>query len=214
MQSDIKIIPIFPTPVILTNINRNFTEDELQLLLFDIPVHKDDITLKMKNHRSKDLYLFENYNILQNIKSFCEHCLKQYLEEIEGANTDNVNLRITQSWLNKTKPQEYHHPHNHANSYLSAILYISCLPNDGIIFKDRSLRSYDNFNFSNKEPTRWNVGSMIQNVIEGDLIIFPSWIPHQVSVNKTKDKERISLSFNTFPIGEMGDYNEISQLKL
>ena len=57
MQSDIKIIPIFPTPVILTNINRNFTEDELQLLLFDIPVHKDDITLKMKNHRNTSLFV-------------------------------------------------------------------------------------------------------------------------------------------------------------
>ena len=74
--------------------------------------------------------------------------------------------------------------------------------------------NFHNFNFSNKKPTRWNIGSMFLNVIEGDLIIFPSWIPHQVSVNKTKDKERISLSFNTFPIGEMGDYNEISQLKL
>ena len=51
------------------------------------------------------------------------------------------------------------------------------------------------------------------NVKEGDLIIFPSWVPHYVDVNETKDKERISFSFNTFPIGEMGDYYG-SHLKL
>ena len=52
-----------------------------------------------------------------------------------------------------------------------------------------------------------------QPVTEGDLIIFPSWVPHGVSFNETENKERISLAFNTFPIGEMGDYYG-SHLKL
>jgi len=46
------------------------------------------------------------------------------------------------------------------------------------------------------------------------LILFPSWIPHSVNRNETKDKERISLAFNTFPIGEMGEEKEGSHLKL
>ena len=34
---------------------------------------------------------------------------------------------------------------------------------------------------------------------EGDFIMFPSLISHQVGMNETKDKERISLALDTFP---------------
>ena len=68
--------------------------------------------------------------------------------------------------------------------------------------------------FPKKKNTQWNVDIIQVNVEEGDLIIFPSWVPHHVDVNETKDVDRISLSFNTFPMGEMGDYNSATHLKL
>ena len=165
------------------------------------------------NHRSKDFYLFDNFvEDLEDIKNFCEHHLKLYLEEIEGADTELVSLRITQSWLNKTKPGESHHLHHHGNSYLSGVFYFKCLPNDGIVFTNRLKGMYDNIEFSLKKHTVWNATGISHNVTEGDLIIFPSWVPHHVDVNNT-DKERISLSYNTFPVGELGEYYG-SHLKL
>ena len=125
------ILSLFSTPIVRTNIGRDFTETELQLLLTDLPYHKDEEG--MQNHRSKDVYLFDTFaEELKDIKSFCQTSLKNYLEQIEGANTDLAGLRITQSWLNITKPSESHHLHHHSNSYLSAVLYISCLPKDYI----------------------------------------------------------------------------------
>ena len=203
---------MFPTPLVKINIGRDFTETELQLLLTDLPYHKDEEG--MQNHRSKDVYLFDTFaEELKDIKSFCQTSLKNYLEQIEGANTDLAGLRITQSWLNITKPSESHHLHHHGNSYLSGVLYISCLPNDGINLSNRLYGSYNNIDFPIKIITPWNTQRAIINVKEGDLLIFPSWVPHWVDVNETKDKERISFSFNTFPIGEMGDYYG-SHLKL
>jgi len=136
------------------------------------------------------------------------------LEEIEGVDTDFARLRITQSWLNKTKPGESHHLHHHSNSYLSAVLYICCLPNDHINFEKRSYGLYNNLEFLKKKSTEWNANRIHINVEEGDLIIFPSWVPHYVDLNETKNRERISLSFNTFPVGEMGDYDGLTHLKL
>jgi hypothetical protein len=161
-KKQIELIPLFPTPLVKINIDRDFTEDELQFLFYDIPMRKDEEREEgIYNHQSKDYYLFDNFtDTLGDIKTFCEYHLKFYLEEIEGTNTDLVKLRITQSWLNKTKPQESHGQHFHTNSYLSGVLYISCLPND------------------------------------------------------PKDRERISLSFNTFPVGELGTYNDATHLKL
>ena len=69
-------------------------------------------------------------------------------------------------------------------------------------------------NFPMKEITEWNTQGTKISVKEGDLLLFPSWIPHFVNRNETKDTERISLSFNTFPTGEMGNYEYGNHLKL
>ena len=209
-----EIIPIFPTPIVRANIGRYFTKKEHQLFLTDIPMWKDE-QAGMFNHQSKDFYLFDSHaDILGDVKKFCEHELKRYLENIEGVDTDLAGLRITQSWLNKTKPGEYHHPHFHTNSYISAVLYIKCLPNDGINFDNRMYGMFNNIEFPIKKTTQWNARSTGVDVEEGDLLLFPSWITHFVNVNETENKERISLAFNTFPIGEMGNYNGGSLLTL
>tara|TARA_Y100000310_G_C20374526_1_gene665099 strand:+ start:200 stop:733 length:534 start_codon:yes stop_codon:yes gene_type:complete len=169
----------------------------------------------MFNHRSKEHFLFDKFaEELKDIINFCEQNLKQYMEEIEGVNTDLVTLRITQSWLNKTKPGEKHHQHSHPNSYLSGVLYIKCLPNDCIEYINRSDRSYDNMQFPVIKATVWNSQNMLQGVKEGDLILFHSWLPHSVNENTTNDNERISLAFNTFPTGEMGTDEGLTYLEI
>ena len=203
-----EFLSLFPTPAVKTNIGRGFTKDETDFIQ-NISMQ----TKKRENHQSQDAYLFDTFiEELKDIKNFCEYHLKQYLENIEGANTDLAGLRITQSWLNKNKPQEHQHLHHHGNSYLSGILYVSCLPDDCINIINRLYRPYNNMNFPMKEITEWNTQGTKISVKEGDLLLFPSWIPHYVDKNNT-DKERISLAFNTFPIGEMGDYYG-SHLKL
>ena len=202
-MNDFVPIPLFSTPIVVTNIDREFTKNELNCIA-DIPIWKEN--QQMANHRSKDVYLFDNFvEELKDIKIFIEQQLKRYLEEIEGVDTNLATLRITLSWLNITKPNESHHPHFHQNSYLSGVIYISCLPNDQIYFSNRIHGFGNNIEFPMNKNTIWNVGNIAQNVIEGDLILFPSWVPHYVRKNTTK-RERISLSFNTFPIGEMGKY--------
>ena len=207
-----ELIPLFYTPMVKIPLGRDFTKLETDCFQ-NIPCHKDS-KQGMQNHQSKDAYLFDNHSdTLNDIKKFCEQQLKIFLEEIEGVDTDLAGLRITQSWLNKTKPGESHHSHFHPNSYLSAVLYISCLPKDYINI-EKSHRSYNNIEFPLKKTTEWNVSGLSVRVTEGDLIIFPSWVRHNVSLNKTKNRERISLAFNTFPIGEMGTYENVTLIKL
>ena len=236
---DVTVVPLFPTAATIINIGRNFTDSELQTIS-KIPIEKEtqktshkahgtekvtenDVTVSSKtslahtpmfNHRSKSFYVFDEFNEgLKDIKLFCEEQVKHYFEEIDGVNTELVNLRITQSWLNVTKPAEFHHAHDHPNSYLSGVIYFNCLPNDCINFSARHLRS-TNWDFPQNKNTIWNSTGISQDVETGDLILFPSWVPHHVIQNETKDTERISLSFNAFPIGEMGGYKHATQLIL
>ena len=205
------IMFLFPIPVVVVNIGRNLTEDETDCIA-NIPIIKEG---QMSNHGSKDRYLFDTFaEELKDIKKFCEYQSKNYLEEIEGANTDLAELRITQSWLNINKPQEYHLPHFHPNSYLSGVFYFQCLPNDNIMFSNRTKGNMQTLEFTKKKSTEWNSMNTVQNIIGGDLIIFPSWVPHGVNKNETLNRERISLAFNTFPIGEIGNYDNLTHLKL
>ena len=199
-----EVRPLFATPIVKVNINREFTTDELKLLLYDIPVVKDETT-GMTNHQSDMSSVFDHYEELKNIKDFCEREINDYLEQIEGVITDKANLKITMSWLNRNKSQEEHPPHFHANSYLSGVLYLQCLSDDAIIFSNRLHKFFDNFDFPREKHTIWTAPMIRQKVIEGDLVIFPSWLMHSVEKNEAYDKERVSLSFNTFPIGKMGN---------
>jgi uncharacterized protein (TIGR02466 family) len=212
-REKISAIPLFPIPIVKTNIGRDFTETELQLCTTDIPMMKNQ---EMPNHQSKDRYLFDSHgtDTLKDIINFCEHQLKNYLEHIEGVDTNLAGLRITQSWLNETKPGESHYSHFHRNSYLSGVLYFKCLPDDSINFENRLEGNYNNMRFSNLKYTGWNANIVKVDIEEGDLIIFPSWIPHSVDQNETKNMERISLAFNTFPVGELGTNNNVDHLML
>mgnify|MGYP006189659665 CR=1 FL=1 len=207
-----ELLSLFSTPIVKININRDFTKEETDCV-FNLPLQKK---IGESKHHSKDFYLFDNFinEGLKDIKIFCEHELKRYLEKIEGVNTDLAGLRITQSWLNKIKPQGFHPTHYHSNSYLSGVLYISCLPNDRINFENRLEGNYNNMVLPIKKPTVWNANVGKVDVEKGDLLLFPSWVPHSVDQNETKNRERISLSFNTFPIGELGESTTGSHLKL
>ena len=45
----------------------------------------------------------------------------------------------------------------------------------------------------------------------GELILFPSNLPHSVPINAS-DKERISLSFNTWTKGNIGSIEHLTYL--
>ncbi len=41
-------------------------------------------------------------------------------------NPNNITPYITQSWLNYTETNQYHHKHQHPNSLVSGVFYINC----------------------------------------------------------------------------------------
>ena len=197
----LELISLFSIPIVKTNINRNFTEKEIDCIA-NIPVSKNPSD-NTQGSQSADKEIFDSFEKeLKDINLFCEHEINRYLEDIEGVNTDITNLHITHAWLSKVKPQECTDVHTHGNSHLSGVLYIHCLPNDSIQFINMNYhpRSSGRLELPKKETTVFTAKTTIINIKEGDLILFPSWIPHQVGMNETKNKERISLSFDTFPI--------------
>ena len=197
-----EIIGLFSTPVVKVNIGRNFTKKELDCIT-SIPTIKVPTPLHSQQGRGSQSEFFDIFDNektkegLKDIKAFCEHQLKRYLENIEGVNTDITNLRITYSWLNKVSTGEITGRHIHTNSYLSGVLYIHCLPNDTIHFTNRNGEEKQ-MELPKRKITQFNTPKAVVGVKEGDFIMFSSGLPHQVGLNETT-KERLSLSFDTVP---------------
>lgn len=158
------------------------------------------------NTISIDTNILENKE-MKKLKQFIEKSLKEYFQNIYMPKND-VEPYITQSWCNYTKEGQFHHKHAHPNSFISGVFYVQAdRTKDKIYFyKDE----YKQIKIPAKEYNTFNSESWWFETGTNDLIIFPSNLSHMVE--KVVGKERISLSFNTFLKGYIGDDMELTGL--
>ena len=198
---------IFPTPIYTTKMGRGFTKQELNF----VKEQKKHCKNNQGNINTKDNYIL-NRKEFKNIKKFLDKNCKEYLDRVICPK-NNIELYITQSWLNYTETNQYHHQHSHPNSVVSGVLYFdSDIKNDKILFSKQGYEQIKpeidetKFNF-------WNSGSWWFPVETGDLFMFPSSTIHQVETKKGNNT-RISLAFNTFYKGTVGSDSALTQLIL
>ena len=199
---------IFPIPIYTTKMNRGFTKQELQF----VKEQKKHCIKNQGNINTKDNYIL-NRKQFKNIKKFLDKCCKDYLDTIICPK-NNVELYITQSWLNYTEANQYHHRHEHPNSVVSGVLYFdSDIKNDKILFT--SSKGYQQIKpeIDNTKWNLWNSGTWFFSVETGNLFMFPSSTTHQVE-SKKGTNTRISLAFNTFYKGTVGSNSELTELTL
>lgn len=196
---------LFPVPLFKSNIGRAFTPIELSFIGEQL----------QHNHKAIANYSSLNKNVLeaqemQDIKNLLQAQLDEYFREVFNTAND-LQLKITQSWLTLSAPGDSHHEHVHPNSVASGVLYINLARNDGINF----YRNEDNqwYEFIRAGETLYSAKSFFIPCRVGDVVIFPSSIRHGVK-EVTEKVERISLAFNTFFEGELGRDEFSNALKL
>ena len=199
---------IFPTPIYTTKMDRGFTKQELQF----VDNQKNKCTNNKGNINTKDNYIL-NRKEFKNIKKFLDKHCKEYLDTVICPK-NNIDLYITQSWLNYTEANQYHHKHEHPNSVVSGVLYFdSDVKNDKILFSHS--RGYQQISpeIDKEKFNLWNSGTWFFPVETGNLFMFPSSTTHQVETKKGNNT-RISLAFNTFYKGSVGSNTELTELIL
>lgn len=203
-----KIHSLFPTPVYENNLPRHFTKQEIEYALECQKFY----TLNEGNTTSCNNYVLEE-DPMSDIKNFILFCLREYMNEIITPHFD-VDIRITQSWFNYTNPGQFHHKHTHPNSFVSGVFYFNADPNKDKIRFYNSKGSYTyNLDIPTDHPSDYYSESTWLNNKPGKLVIFPSKLEHSVSVTESHDT-RISLAFNTFLIGDIGDERSLTGLRL
>ena len=150
---------------------------------------------------------------LHKLNKFIEEHINIYVNTIINPK-EKLEFYITQSWLNETKPNQRHHVHWHSNSILSGVFYVKCVEEDKIYFHDPNIKSKEIISIAQKEYTPWNSPSWFIPIETNDLVIFPSWLEHSVSKNINATGDRLSISFNTFVKGILGDPDSANELIL
>jgi len=196
---------IFPTPVYFSKLKRKFTKKELDF----VDKNKQNIFANEGNVTSLDTYVL-NKKEFKNLKNELMIYVKEYFDKVIST-TDEIEPYITQSWLNYTKEKEFHHAHEHPNSYLSAVFYFDAdANNDKIKFHKMG---YQTIVPTVKEYNHYNSLAWFFPVETGDLIIFPSHLSHRVEFKKGTNT-RISLAFNIFIKGKVGSTKALTELIL
>ena len=137
-------------------------------------------------------------DILKPINEFLQEVLisEQYVE--------NSALEISNMWANINYKYAYNKYHDHPKSLWSGVYYVQSPPNSGKILFHKEWSRYQGVpkpTFSSSPPVhkhQWD--SIFWEPREGRVILFPSWIGHEVEQNLTnvegEDGYRISISFN------------------
>ena len=198
---------IFPTPVYYSFDVKKFTKSELSA----VEKHRKNTYGNVGNITSKNTYVLDTKPFKQ-IKNILLSHVNEYFRQIYIPKNKDLKLYITQSWLNYTKNNEFHHLHSHANSFISGVLYMQANEDvDSIVLERRKtleniLIKPENWGVFNSENWRYKIKT-------GMLILFPSTVPHSVRT-KRDNEERISLAFNTYIKGTLGDTKSLTELKL
>ena len=140
---------------------------------------------------------------LKKLKQFCEEHIRIYAKEVINPE-EKLDFYITQSWLNVNKPGEGHHDHFHSNSIISGVFYIFTEKDDTITFSDPNFKVKEIIKLEQKELNPFNSVNWTFSSNNNELLLFPSWLNHQVKVNEKATIDRISISFNTFVSGTLG----------
>ena len=194
---------LFPTAVTYFDFGSKLTDLELKFITEQETRNNDGNTTSINNN------LFESAELAE-IARFCEESLQQYFKEVYAPKHDVIPY-ITQSWANYTKKGQWHHKHEHPNSFISGVFYVQAQKDiDKIYFYKNGYQQIklptDNYNLYNSDS--WWLG-----VETGQLILFPSHLTHMVQTVQT-DETRISISFNTFLKGYIGNDMELTGLHL
>lgn len=119
--------------------------------------------------------------------------VKKYVDDLE-LNLDVKTLRMTTCWVNIMPKGAIHTSHNHPQSVISGTYYVQMPPKSSALrFEDPRYPLY-----MSRPGLRTNSKNQVHEsltALPGDLILFESWLRHEVPLNNST-QPRVSISFN------------------
>lgn len=205
-------IPVLATPLYEFNVPKKLQEKilkQVEEINWESMSNRDNLQHYGKSITGDNSW--HNKEQYKYIVDYIEDCLLQIKETREMNLIEKISVCLL--WVNKSEHGQWHHAHTHPWSLLSGILYLK--GTTGRTWFSRSSEYKDTMCFNIYNPHEKKHDDLIYKHTPkpGTLIIFPSNLCHSVD-NTAPDEERITLSFNSFPTGTVGDIMNLAGLQL
>lgn len=141
---------------------------------------------------------------VRRLRDFCLSNVYRLVGELNGYDTDMLKRlhQASESWFHVTRRGGYFGPHNHPMHSWSGVY---CVSHDGddpdsdsgkLSFIDPTalFNMYIDFATVNMKPP-YHMGTRMYRLGPGDLVLFPSWMLHEVTPYEGDDV-RITVAFN------------------
>lgn len=189
-------IDLFPTVVFKTKLNlpqQQLNSYENNILSF--PLIGDGTRL----------YTTDTDQLLKNpiFDTLSSHIITYSKEYLDNIGHQYKDLQISSSWGVLIDKEGSGKNHIHSNSYISGVFYLST---GSPLTLHKTAREIWNFNAPIKENSYRSISSFDIFPEPNLLILFPSWLPHQI--NKSMQDKRTSIAFNIIPKGEFGGHTQ------
>ena len=191
------IFKLFPEPIFKYKLN-NFKEINKHLSNYIYQLKDED--KDGLNRSNKGGWHSKNFNLSEQNSiqtKFAIEVQKYILDCFQnmGWKTQDKNIRITEMWAIINKKESFNVVHTHPNCYLSSAYYVKASKNCGAFIAENPnvAKRYAFPEIMNKN--QYNSETAGIEIEEGDLLLFPSYLPHKVSKNESDD-DRIVISFN------------------
>ena len=201
-HNDYEVQLLFPVSIFRTNIG-TLGEEQYKF------VKEKSYTERTTGTHGRDQTDVLEMEIFSDLKQKILSAVQFYSSEIYKHKT---TVYLTHSWINHNPSGSYHNMHTHSNSIFSGVYYInhpSDTPNLNLYNPKRSFP----LEILPSESNEVNCNMWELPVGCGDLVIFPSMLPHEVSKNHGND-DRYTLAFNTFIQGHIGEKGSDNYLRL
>ena len=192
-----QILKFFPQPVFKYQY-KNFQEinKDLTKYIYDLRDADKDGLERSNVHgwHSKNFNL-KNSDSIQN-KFLIS--LKEYIFDVfenYGWNINPKQIVCTEMWAIINSKNSFNVTHTHPNSYLSAAYYVKAPKNCGkfIVESPNIAKRHSSPPITNRNELNLVLNGL--DINEGDLLLFPAYLPHKVAKNES-DEDRIVISFN------------------
>ena len=186
-----EILKLFPDPVLKYKLDdyKNFNK-ELEIYIYNL-YEEDKKGIERSNRggwHSKNFNLLEKNSIQKkfaiDVQKYILNCFQNM-----GWKIKDKNIIIKEMWAIINKKENFNVIHTHPNCYLSSAYYVKASKDCGEFIAENPniAKRYAYPEIANKNEL--NVETARIEIEEGDLLLFPSYLPHKVGKNESDDDQ-------------------------
>lgn len=192
---DVRLLELYPTPVWLTDLPE-LSDANRRMLAHIEALHRREPGLERSNvggwHSRDDLH---RHRAFAPLRAAIRGMLRDHVAPAMRLDLKANRLMLETMWAIRNGPHAYNFVHRHPECILSGVYYLQCDPGSGSLNFHDPRSDVRMLPPPITEEVPYTVLISRHRPKVGRLVLFPAWLPHDVSPN-TSDLVRVVVSFN------------------